>query len=322
MKTEKILVTGGAGFIGFHTAKALLDRGDKVICVDNFNDYYDINLKKTRAKELEKFGCEIVEADISDYDSMDHLFKKHKFDKICHLAAQAGVRYSLENPFAYEKANILGTLNILELCKKYDIKNLVFASSSSVYGNNKKIPFSESDRVDTPISLYAATKKSNEEMAYTYHHLYGLNCTGLRFFTVYGPYGRPDMALFLFTKSILEGKEIKVFNNGNMKRDFTYVSDCVSGIISALDKNYPFEIFNIARGEQVKLTKFVEEIEKNLGKEAKKRFLPLQPGDVLNTSADISKTCKMLGYNPKVSVNEGIKNFVDWYKDYYEVKNG
>ena len=313
-----ILVTGGAGFIGFHTAKALLERGDNVVVVDNFNDYYDIRIKEARAKELKKFdNVKIIRADISNYNSMEKIFQKNHFDKICHLAAQAGVRYSLENPFAYEKANGVGTLNLLELTRKNKIKDFIFASSSSVYGGNKKMPFSELDNVDSPISLYAATKRYNELQAHVYHNLYGLNCTGLRFFTVYGPYGRPDMALFLFTKSILEGKEIAVFNHGNMKRDFTYVSDCVSGVISALDKSYPFEIFNLARGEQVKLDKFIEEIEKNLGIKSKRKLLPLQPGDVPETSADISKAIKLLGYNPKVSVKEGIKNFIDWYKKFY-----
>ena len=270
------------------------------------------------AKELEKFdNVKIIKADISDYKTMGTIFKNNSFDKICHLAAQAGVRYSLENPFAYEKANGVGTLNLLELTRKNKIKDFIFASSSSVYGGNKKMPFSELDNVDSPISLYAATKRYNELQAHVYHNLYGLNCTGLRFFTVYGPYGRPDMALFLFTKSILEGKEIAVFNHGNMKRDFTYVSDCVSGVISALDKSYPFEIFNLARGEQVKLDKFIEEIEKNLGIKSKRKLLPLQPGDVPETSADISKAIKLLGYNPKVSVKEGIKNFIDWYKKFY-----
>ncbi len=316
----QILVTGGVGFIGFHTAKALLERGDNVVVVDNFNDYYDVNLKKARAKELEKFdNVEIIKADISDYKVMESIFKKSNFDKVCHLAAQAGVRYSLENPFAYETANALGTLNLLELCRHNNVKDFIFASSSSVYGGNERMPFSESDNVDTPISLYAATKKYNELQAHVYHHLYGLNCTGLRFFTVYGPRGRPDMALFLFTKAIIEGKEIEVFNNGNMKRDFTYISDCVSGVIAALDKSLPFEIFNLARGEQIELNAFIEEIEKNLGMKAKRKLLPLQPGDVPETSADISKAKDMLGYSPKVSVGEGIKKFIDWYKEYYGV---
>ena len=248
---------------------------------------------------------------------MEEIFKNNNFDKICHLAAQAGVRYSIENPFAYEKANAIGTLNLLELSRKNNIKDFIFASSSSVYGGNKKLPFSELDNVDSPISLYAATKKYNELQAHVYHNLYGMNCTGLRFFTVYGPWGRPDMALFLFTKAIMDGKKIEVFNNGNMKRDFTYVSDCVSGVVSAIDKSYPFEIFNLARGEQIGLNKFIEEIENNLGIKAKRKLLPLQPGDVPETSADIEKAKKMLNYNPKVSVKEGIKNFIDWYKVFY-----
>ncbi|MBC8500724.1 MAG: SDR family NAD(P)-dependent oxidoreductase [Nanoarchaeota archaeon] len=312
----KILVTGGAGFIGFHTAKALLDRGDEVVVVDNFNEYYDVSLKRARANLL---SCEIIEADVSDYDDMKKVFEDYSFDKICHLAAQAGVRYSLEKPFVYEKSNVKGTLVLLELCRKFKVKDFVFASSSSVYGDNKKQPFSEEDRVDTPISLYAATKKSNEEMAYVYHHLFGLNCTGLRFFTAYGPYGRSDMALFIFTKAILEGKEIKVFNNGNMARDFTYISDTISGILSALDSAFKYEIFNIARGEKVKLLDFIKEIEKNLGMKAKKKFLPLQPGDVPESLADISKAREMIGYNPKVSIKEGVKKFVDWYKEFYSI---
>jgi len=312
----KVLVTGGAGFIGFHTAKALLDRGDEVVVVDNFNEYYDASLKRARANLL---SCEIIEADISDYEAMEKVFEDYSFDKICHLAAQAGVRYSLEKPFVYENTNVKGTLVLLELCRKFKVKDFVFASSSSVYGDNKKQPFSELDRVDTPISLYATTKKSNEEIAYVYHHLFGLNCTGLRFFTTYGPYGRPDMALFIFTKAILEGKEIKVFNNGNMARDFTYISDTISGILSALDNAFKYEIFNIARGEKVKLPDFIKEIEKNLGVKAKKRFLPLQPGDVPESLADISKAREMIGYNPKVSIKEGVKKFVDWYKEFYSV---
>jgi UDP-glucuronate 4-epimerase len=241
-----VLVTGGAGFIGFHVTKALLERGDSVVAIDNFNSYYDVSLKKARAQELKKFSKSkkikfyMIESDISDYNAIEKIFKKHKFDKICHLAAQAGVRYSIENPFAYEKANILGTLVMLELARHYDVKDFIYASSSSVYGNNKKLPFSEQDSVDNPISLYAATKKSNELMAYTYHHLYGLNCTGLRFFTVYGPYGRPDMALFKFVKNIIEGKEIEVYNHGKMKRDFTYITDIVYGVIAAIDKSYSY----------------------------------------------------------------------------------
>lgn len=315
----KILLTGGAGFIGYHTAKHLLGRGDSVIIVDNFNEYYDPNLKRARIKTIENNpNLKVIEADISDYKKMEEVFKNNEFDKICHLAAQAGVRYSLTHPFVYQETNIVGTLTLLELARKYNKKDFIFASSSSVYGTNTKLPLSESDKVDTPISLYAATKKSNEEMAFTYHHLYGLNCTGLRFFTVYGPYGRPDMALFIFTKAILEGKPMKLFNKGDMKRDFTYITDIVSGIIAALEKSYPFEIFNLARGKQIELKKYVEEIEKNLGKTTEKELLPMQQGDIKETSADISKAQKMLNYNPKVDIEEGIKNFIDWYEEYYK----
>ncbi|MDO8259875.1 MAG: SDR family NAD(P)-dependent oxidoreductase, partial [Candidatus Magasanikbacteria bacterium] len=269
-KQKKILITGGAGFIGMHVAQELLLRGDRVIIVDNFNDYYDPTLKEARANFLkENFDeVEIYKIDITDYAAMEKLFKIKKFDKVCHLAAQAGVRYSLENPFAYLETNSRGTLNLLELCRHYKVKDFIFASSSSVYGNNKKIPFLEEDQVDQPISLYAATKKSNEEMAYTYHHLFGLNCTGLRFFTVYGPWGRPDMALFKFTENIFKGKQIDVYNNGDMARDFTYVDDIAAGVVAAIDKSFPFEIFNLARGQSIKLTYYIAEIEKNVGKEA------------------------------------------------------
>ena len=316
----KILVTGGAGFIGFHTVIALLERGDDVVVIDNFNDYYSRELKEARAKVLADYkNVKIIRADITDYAAMEEIFKEHRFDKICHLAAQAGVRYSLENPFIYEKTNTLGTLNLLELCQRYSIKDFIFASSSSVYGNNKKLPFSEDDRVDIPISLYAATKKANEEMAFSYHHLYGLNCIGLRFFTVYGPWGRPDMALFKFTENIIAGKPIDVYNKGNMTRDFTYISDAVGGVLAAIDKSYSYEIFNLARGESVNLMEYIKEIENNLGKKAEKNMMPIQPGDVPATLSDISKAKKMLNYNPRVSIKEGIKEFINWYRDYFNI---
>ena len=310
-----ILLTGGAGFIGFHVAKALLERGDKVTIVDNFNDYYDVKLKEDRIKELGN-DIEVIKADISDNNLMDNIFKNHKFNKICHLAAQAGVRYSLENPIEYEKSNILGTLILLEMAKKYNIKDFVFASSSSVYGGNKKIPFSEDDKVDNPVSLYAATKKSSELLAYTYHHVYGLNCTGLRFFTVYGEFGRPDMALFKFVKNILEDKPIDIYNNGNMKRDFTYISDVTDGIIAAIDNPFPYEIINLGNNNPIELSYFIECIENALKKKAKKNMMPMQLGDVKITYADINKAKRLLGYNPKVKIEEGIKRFVEWYKRY------
>ena len=312
-----ILVTGGAGFIGFHTAKKLLERGDSVVVVDNFSDYYDVSLKEARADILRQHGAKIIILDISDYDDLEDVFRQHKFDKVCHLAAQAGVRYSLENPFVYHKSNVLGTQNVVELCQKYGIKDFVFASSSSVYGNNTELPFSEEHSVDRPISVYAATKKSNEELAYTYHHLYGLNCTGLRFFTVYGPWGRPDMALFKFTKLILEGKKIPVFNYGNMKRDFSYIDDIVNGVVAAIDNPVPYEIINLARGECRTLTEYIDELEKHLGVKADREMLPIQPGDVPQTYGDISKAKELLGYDPKTSISEGIKKFVEWYREYY-----
>ena len=317
----KILVTGGAGFIGYHTTKRLLERGDDVVIVDNFNDYYEISLKEARIKDIKKINSDIrVERiNLKDYDELEKVFKREKFDKVCHLAAQAGVRYSLDFPHKYIQSNTIGTLNILELCRHNNVTDLVFASSSSVYGNNKKMPFSEEDKVDTPISLYAATKKSNEEMAFAYHHLFGLNCVGLRFFTVYGPWNRPDMALSRFTKNILCGEPIDVYNNGEMYRDFTYVDDIVSGVVAAIDSELKYEIFNLARGESVKLMDYIAEIEKNLGKEAKKNMMPMQPGDVPATSADISKAQKLLDYKPRPSVDEGIKNFIEWYMSYYGV---
>ncbi|MFA6269267.1 MAG: GDP-mannose 4,6-dehydratase, partial [archaeon] len=306
----KVLLTGSAGFIGFHTAQALIARGDSVIGIDCLNEYYDINLKLARNKILSKSkNYSFYKVNIADKEALFEVIKKEKPDKVINLAAQAGVRYSLTNPEVYEESNLKGFLNILEGCRQFKIITLIYASSSSVYGANTKLPFSEEDRVDTPISLYAATKKSNEEMAFVYHHLFGINVTGLRFFTVYGPYGRPDMALFIFMKSILEGKPISVFNNGNMKRDFTYVLDIVEGIVASLDKGYSCEVFNLARGESQSLLDFIKAIETNVGFEAKKEFLPLQQGDVPVTSADISKAKKMLGYNPKVSINEGVKNF-------------
>lgn len=317
-----ILITGGAGFIGSHLTKALLLTNYKIVVVDNFNDYYDPKLKHDRIKKFlgPHQNLKVIKADVADYKSMERLFKKHKFDKICHLAAQAGVRYSLSRPFVYEHTNLLGTLNLLELCRHCHVNNFIFASSSSVYGSNKKLPFAEADMTDHPISLYAATKKSCEQLAYTYHRLFGLNCTGLRYFTVYGPWGRPDMALFKFTKNIIAGQPIEVYNQGRMARDFTYIDDIIQGTKAAIEKCYPYEIFNLARGQSIKLTEFIGEIEKNLSHQAIQTMMPIQPGDVPATAADIAKARKMLGYNPQTSVKQGIKQFIDWYQGYYRTK--
>lgn len=319
-KPKNILITGGAGFIGFHTAIKLLKRGDNVVVIDNFNSYYDPRLKRSRAEILqEKFkNVKIIELDIADHASLKKVFENYRFDKILNLAAQAGVRYSLVNPFIYQQTNVQGFLNILELAKEFGIKDIVFASSSSVYGNCKELPFSETARVDTPISLYAATKKSNEESAYVYSHLFGMNMTGLRFFTVYGPWGRPDMALFKFVKKTLKGEPIDVYNNGEMSRDFTYVDDIANGVVAAIDNPFRFEIINLARGKSVKLMDYIGEIEKNLGLQTIKNMMPMQPGDVPETSADISKAERLLNYLPKVSVDEGVKRFIDWYQKYYQ----
>ena len=317
MKT--ILVTGVAGFIGSHVAKALIERGDKVIGVDNINEYYDPELKKKRLEIFFDKNFIFYKEDISDLKAMEKIFSKHKIDQICHLAAQAGVRHSLTDPYTYLKSNIDGTTIIFEMARKFNVKDIVYASSSSVYGDNKKQPFSEKDRTDNTISLYATTKKSNEVMAYTYHKLFGLNMTGLRFFTVYGEYGRPDMALFLFTDAILKGNEMEVFNHGKMMRDFTYISDIVSGVLKALDKSYPYEIFNLGCGKKVELMKFISLIEKELGIEGKKKFMDIQPGDVPESLADVSYAKEKLGYEPQVNVEEGVKRFVKWYREYYGV---
>lgn len=314
-----ILLTGGAGFIGFHVANALLENGDNIIIIDNFNDYYDVKLKKDRINQIKNNkNIKIYKSDITDICDLRKIFKKHKIDKVCHLAAQAGVRYSLKDPFRYELTNNLGTLNILELCKEFKIKDFIFASSSSVYGGNEKIPFSENDKVDTPISVYAATKKTNELYAYTYHHLYGMNCIGLRFFTVYGPWGRPDMAYFKFTKSIIENKPIDIYNFGDMKRDFTYITDIVDGILFALDNIKGYDIINLGGDNPVDLNYFISCIEKSVGKKAKKKFLPMQEGDLKITVADVTLARKKLNYSPKIKVDKGIQLFVDWYKGYYK----
>ena len=318
-KNMKILITGGAGFIGSNLAKKLMDRGDKVVMIDNFNDYYDPQLKKDRIKKyLKGYDFKLYKGDIRDIRLLDRIFKNEKIDKVMHLAALAGVRNSLLDPLEYEDVNVRGTLNLLEMARKYKIKNFVYASSSSVYGNNKKQPFSESDSVDTPISPYAATKKATELLAHVYSHIYGLNTTGLRFFTVYGPWGRPDMALFLFADGISKGNPIKVFNRGKMSRNFTYVDDIVSGTMAVIDADLKCEVMNIGGDREETLMRYIEVLEKNMGKKAKKKMMPMQPGDVPSTVADIRKL-KKLGWKPTTRIEEGIKNFVAWYKEYYKI---
>lgn len=317
---QSILVTGSAGFIGFHVAKKLLEFGATVIGIDNMNEYYDPSLKQARNQMLLTFNnYTFHHIDIANKNELETIFKDNKIDKICHLAAQAGVRYSLENPFVYEETNIRGFLNILELAKAHDIKDIVYASSSSVYGKNQMpdTGFSERDSVNQQISLYGVTKRTNELMAFTYHHLYKMNLTGLRFFTVYGPWGRPDMAYFSFTKAILENKPIKVYNFGKMKRDFTYIDDAVDGVIRAIEKSYPNQIFNIGNSLTVDLMHFINCIEEELGKKAVIDPQPLQPGDVLETFANISHAKEKLGFNPKIKIEEGLHEFVTWFNEYY-----
>ena len=349
----KILVTGTAGFIGFHLAKRLLERGDEVIGIDNINDYYDIKVKYGRLKELgfeEKdyeFGKRYISkkypshtfyrVNLEDKEAVSKIFEEHSPQRVCHLAAQAGVRYSLTNPDAYIQSNIVGFLNILESCRHNEVEHLSYASSSSVYGLNERMPFSVEDNVDHPISLYAASKKSNELMAHTYSYLYNIPTTGLRFFTVYGPWGRPDMALFLFTKAILENRPIDVFNYGKMKRDFTYIDDIVEGVVRVIDNvakkdkcwsgrrpnpassKAPYRVYNIGNGSAVELMDFIKAIEEVLGREAKKNLLPLQPGDVPATWADTHALQKDLGYRPNTPVKEGIEKFIKWYREFYGV---
>ncbi len=315
----KILVTGGAGFIGSHLSKALIERGDSVVIVDNFNDYYSPELKEDRIKNvLGGLDFKLYRGDIRDQELMEEIFQKEEIDKVVHLAAMAGVRNSLKDPLLYEEVNVRGTMILLNLAVKYRIRNFVYASSSSVYGNNSKLPFSETDSVDTPISPYAASKKACELMAHVYSHIYHLPTTGLRFFTVYGPWGRPDMALFLFTSAIVEGRMIEVYNHGNMTRNFTYVDDIVSGTIAVLDADLPYAVMNIGGDKEEKLLRFIEVIEKNIGKVAEKKMMPMQPGDVPSTVADIDKLRRM-GWQPTTRIEEGIANFVRWYKEYYHV---
>ncbi len=312
------LVTGSAGFIGYSVAKALLSRGDVVVGLDNINDYYAPSLKMDRLEQLKSFvNFTFYRGDITDYGFLEKLFKNHNFNKICHLAAQAGVGYSLKNPFTYQKSNIEGFLNILDLCRHFDIKNLVYASSSSVYGNNSRLPFNINDRTDHPVSFYAASKKANELMAYTYHHLYGLKCSGLRFFTVYGPWGRPDMAYYKFTKAIIEGRTIELYNNGKMKRDFTFIDDIVTGILTTLDRNYDFEIFNLGCSSPVDLKYLIQCLENSLGETAKIRYLPAQPGEMEITYADINYSKLKLDFIPATSIETGITKFIEWYINYH-----
>ena len=333
----KILLTGAAGFIGMTTALRLLARGDEVVGLDNLNDYYDVSLKQNRLNRLLPHpGFRFVKLDVADRAGMADLFAAEKFDRVIHLAAQAGVRYSLQNPHAYIESNVVGFTNILEGCRHAGVQHLVYASSSSVYGGNTKMPFSEHDSVDHPVSLYAATKKANELMAHTYSHLYGLPTTGLRFFTVYGPWGRPDMALFLFTKAILEGRAIDVFNHGKMQRDFTYVDDIVEGVVRVLDRiaspnaayyanradpatsNAPYRVFNIGNNNPVPLLDFIGCIENALGKKAEKNLLPLQDGDVPETYANTDALNEWVGFVPGTSIEQGIGRFVAWYREYYK----
>jgi len=317
---QTTLVTGVAGFIGFHVAKSLLENSNRVIGIDNLNAYYDVSLKKARLEQIiSHHDFTFYHEDINNLDALKGIFSNHHIDRICNLAAQAGVRYSIQNPFPYQESNIKGFLTMLEMARQFPVNNFVYASSSSVYGNSKKLPFMVEDNVSTPISLYGATKRSNELIAYTYGHLFNIPLTGLRYFTVYGPWGRPDMALFLFTRSILAGQPIDIYNYGKMRRDFTYIDDIVDGTISALNSPFRFEIFNLGNSKAVELMKLIEIIEEELGTEAKKNFLPLQPGDVPETYADIEKTRKMLGFNPKTSIRTGIKKFLRWYRDYYNV---
>jgi len=318
---EAILVTGSAGFIGFHLSKRLLETGYAVVGVDNLNPYYDVNLKRARLDILESHdNFSFYESDIQDLQGLKDIFKQHQITKICNLAAQAGVRYSLEDPFSYQKSNIEGFRNLLELARKYKVSNFVYASSSSVYGKNRKSPYSVEDRVDNPISLYAATKKANELMAHAYSHLFEIPCTGLRYFTVYGPWGRPDMALFLFTDAILNKRPINVYNYGEMRRDFTYIDDIIDGTIRAIERPVPYEIFNLGNSDSVGLLDFIHVIEEELGQEAEKNMMPLQPGDVAETVADIRRSRELLGFNPRTPLREGIKKFIAWYREYYGIK--
>jgi UDP-glucuronate 4-epimerase len=337
----RYLVTGAAGFIGFHTARRLLARGDEVVGLDNLNAYYDVKLKEARLAQLTTCaGFRIERMELADREGVAALFAREKFDRVIHLAAQAGVRYSLQNPFAYIDSNLLGTTTILEGCRHTGVQHLVYASSSSVYGANTGMPFSVHDNVDHPLSMYAATKKANELLAHSYSHLYGLPVTGLRFFTVYGPWGRPDMALFLFTRAILAGEPIDVFNHGNMERDFTYIDDIVEGVVRVSDhvaqpnaawsgdepdpgtSKAPYRLYNIGNNRPEKLERLIEVLEENLGRKAKRNYLPMQPGDVPATAADVEDLARDVGFAPSTPIEVGVKRFVDWYRDYYGHASG
>lgn len=335
-----ILITGAAGFIGFHLSKELLDKSYQIIGIDNLNDYYDPSLKQSRLGILGQYkNFDFQQVDLKNKVDLDSIFETYQPTHVINLAAQAGVRYSIENPYAYVDSNLTGFMNILEACRNYPVDHLLYASSSSVYGGNKVAPFSTNHNVDHPVSLYAATKKSNELMAHTYSHLYGIPTTGLRFFTVYGPYGRPDMAYFSFTKDILAGKPIKVFNNGKMERDFTYIDDIVEGIVKLIDKVpvgnkdwdeskddlstsfAPYKIYNIGNNNPVQLMKFINALESALGKETEKIYMDMQPGDVLRTYADVSDLERDINFRPSTNIEDGLQKFVDWYKEYYKIEN-
>ncbi len=334
----KFLVTGAAGFIGFHVARRLLDRGDQVVGLDNVNDYYDVGLKRDRLRQLkEQEGFSFVELDVADRQTLPELFQQQQFETVIHLAAQAGVRYSLENPHVYVDSNLVGFVNILEACRHHRVRHLTYASSSSVYGANTTMPFSIHHNVDHPLSLYAATKKANELLAHTYSHLYGLPTTGLRFFTVYGPWGRPDMALFKFTRAILRDEPIDVYNHGQMQRDFTYIDDIAQGVIHVADRvpagnpqwsgarpdpgtsQSPYRIYNIGNHQPVELMNLIAALEDCLGRKAEKRFLPMQPGDVPATFADVDDLVQDVGFRPATPIEDGIREFVNWYRGYYQV---
>lgn len=315
IKKKRIFITGAAGFIGFHMARHLHQRGDEVLGFDNFNGYYDPRLKRARATQLSQLGIPVVEGDLQERPALQQAIENHQTTHILHLAAQAGVRYSLQNPQAYLQSNVEGFLNVLEICRFSPSIPLIYASSSSVYGLNQKVPFSVEDRTDQQASLYGVTKKTNELMAQTYHHLFGIHVTGLRFFTVYGPWGRPDMAYFSFTQSILENRPIEIYNHGQMKRDFTYIDDIVAGTAAAIDRALPCAIFNLGHHQPEKLLDMVALLEKELGRKAQKILLPMQSGDVISTYADIEASRKELGFVPKVSLEEGISRFIQWYKE-------